>query len=67
MDTVLGHIPSGIASRYVTIKNTTVGFIVDTALDGLLEENKVEKINNDKLKQLQILLPIIPFFCSIIP
>ena len=57
VDTVLGHIPSGIASRYATIKNTTVGFIVDTALDGLLEENKVEKINNDKLKQLQILFP----------
>jgi hypothetical protein len=37
--------------------NTTVGFIVDTALDSLLEENKVEKINNDKLKQLQILFP----------
>ncbi|MGM0518760.1 MAG: tyrosine-type recombinase/integrase [Campylobacterota bacterium] len=57
VDTVLGHIPSGIASRYATIKNTTVGSIVDVALDGLLDENKSEKIDNDKLKQLQVLFP----------
>ena len=57
VDTVLGHIPSGIASRYATIKNTTVGSIVDTALDGLLDENKTEEIDSDKLKQLQALFP----------
>ena len=57
IDTVLGHIPSGIASRYATIKNTTVGPIVDSALDGLLDENKVEQINSEKLRQLQLLFP----------
>ena len=57
VDTVLGHIPSGIASRYATIKNTTVGTIVDTALDGLLDENKVMQIDNQRLKQLQTLFP----------
>ena len=57
VDTVLGHIPSGIASRYATIKNTTVGSIVDTALNGLLNENEVEQVDNYKLKQLQALFP----------
>lgn len=57
VDTVLGHIPSGIASRYATIKNTTVGSIVDKALDGLLDEEKTEEIDSDKLKQLQVLFP----------
>ena len=57
VDTVLGHIPSGIASRYATIKNTTVGPIVDSALDGLLDENKVEQIDSEKLRQLQLLFP----------
>ncbi len=57
VDTVLGHIPSGIASRYATIKNTTVGPIVDSALDGLFNENKVEQIDSEKLKQLQLLFP----------
>ncbi|MDD2357249.1 MAG: tyrosine-type recombinase/integrase [Thiovulaceae bacterium] len=57
VDTALGHIPSGIASRYATMKNTTVGPIVDVALDGLLDENKAIEINNEKLKQLQIMFP----------
>lgn len=57
VDTVLGHIPSGIASRYATIKNTTVGSIVDRALDGLLDENEIEKVDNEKLRQLQVLFP----------
>ena len=57
VDTVLGHIPSGIASRYATIKNTTVGSIVDTALDGLLDEKKTEQIDSEKLKQFQALFP----------
>jgi integrase len=57
VDTVLGHIPSGIASRYATMKNTTVGPIVDAALDGLLDENKVIEVDDEKLKQLQAMFP----------
>lgn len=57
VDTVLGHIPSGIASRYATMKNTTVGPIVDSALDGLLDENKVIEVDDEKLKQLQAMFP----------
>lgn len=57
VDTVLGHIPSGIASRYATMKNTTVGPIVDTALDGLLDENNVIEVDDEKLKQLQAMFP----------
>lgn len=57
VDTVLGHIPSGIASRYATMKNTTVGPIVDVALDGLLDENKAIKVDDEKLKQLQAMFP----------
>ncbi len=58
VDSVLGHIPSGIASRYATIKNTTVGSIVDKALDGLLgEKTKNEEVDMQKLEQLQKLFP----------
>jgi integrase len=57
VDTVLGHIPSGIASRYATMKNTTVGPIIDAALDGLLDENKVIEVDDEKLKQLQAMFP----------
>ncbi|MFH0709366.1 MAG: tyrosine-type recombinase/integrase [Pseudomonadota bacterium] len=57
VDTVLGHIPSGIASRYATMKNTTVGPIVDAALDGLLDENKAIEVDDEKLKQLQAMFP----------
>lgn len=57
VDGVLGHIPGGIASRYATIKNTTVGPIVDTALDGLFDEQKNELIDPEKLRQLQKLFP----------
>jgi integrase len=57
VDTVLGHIPSGIASRYATMKNITVGPIVDAALDGLLDENKAIEVDDEKLKQLQAMFP----------
>jgi integrase len=57
VDTVLGHIPSGIVSRYATMKNTTVGPIVDAALDGLLDENKIIEVDDEKLKQLQLMFP----------
>ncbi len=57
IDTVLGHIPNGIASRYATIKNTTVGPIVDKALDGLLEEGRIEAFSSERLQELQRIFP----------
>jgi hypothetical protein len=39
------------------MKNTTVGPIVDAALDGLLDENKVIEVDDEKLKQLQAMFP----------
>ena len=52
VDTVLGHIPSGIASRYATMKNKTVGPIVDTALDGLLDENQVIEADYNEMNTI---------------